>query len=108
MEDLKKILKELESIEDSLRGGDSDTASIDLHFLIVELLDKINNDAQYISKVNREQDKGQVWYLYSFNMRGCINPLDFSMITLLAIFVLFCWVMGIYYIVIGDQSSETR
>ena len=45
MEDLKEILKELESIEDSLRGGDSDTASIDLHFLIVELLDKINNDA---------------------------------------------------------------
>ena len=55
MEDLKKILKELESIEDSLRGGDSDTASIDLHFLIVELLDKINNDAQYISEVNREK-----------------------------------------------------
>ena len=102
MEDLKEILKELESIEDSLRDNDTDTASIDLHFLIVELLDKINNDAQYISKVNREQDKGQVWYLYSFNMRGCINPLDFSMITLLAIFVLFCWVMGIYYIVIGD------
>jgi len=45
MEDLKEILKELESIESSLRDNDTDTASLDLHFLIVELLDKINNDA---------------------------------------------------------------
>ena len=45
MEDLKEILKELESIESSLRVNDTDTASIDLHFLIVEVLDKINNNA---------------------------------------------------------------
>ena len=44
MEDLKEILKELESIESSLRDNDTDTASLDLHLLIVELLDeaKIN------------------------------------------------------------------
>ena len=45
MEDLKQILKELESIESSLRDNDTDTASLDLHFLIVEVLDKINNNA---------------------------------------------------------------
>jgi len=45
MEDLKEILKELESIEVALNDNDTDTASIDLHFLIVEILDKINNDA---------------------------------------------------------------
>tara|TARA_Y100000748_G_scaffold156654_1_gene131087 strand:+ start:433 stop:570 length:138 start_codon:yes stop_codon:yes gene_type:complete len=45
MEDLKEILKELESIEISLRDNDTETASLDLHFLIVEILDKINNNA---------------------------------------------------------------
>ena len=45
IEQKKEILKELESIEVSLNDNDTDTASIDLHFLIVEILDKINNDA---------------------------------------------------------------
>ena len=45
MADLKEIIKELESIESSLNNSDTDTASIDLHLLIVEVLDKINNNA---------------------------------------------------------------
>jgi len=43
MEDLKEILKELEVIEESLKNND--TASVDLHFLIVEILDKIKYNA---------------------------------------------------------------
>jgi len=44
MADLQEIIKELESIESSLNNSDTDTASLDLHLLIVELLDeaKIN------------------------------------------------------------------
>jgi len=45
MEDLKEILKELEVIEESLKNNDTDTASVDLHFLIVEILDKIKYNA---------------------------------------------------------------
>lgn len=45
MEDLKEILKELESIEVSLKENDVETASIDLHYLIVEVLDKIKYNA---------------------------------------------------------------
>ena len=45
MADLKEILKELEVIEESLKNNDTDTASVDLHFLIVEILDKIKYNA---------------------------------------------------------------
>ena len=45
MEDLKEILRELESIEMSLRDNDTETASLDLHLLIVEVLDKIKYNA---------------------------------------------------------------
>ena len=45
MEDLKEILKELESIEVSLKDNDVDTASLDLHLLIVELLDEMKQNA---------------------------------------------------------------
>ena len=44
MEDLKQILKELESIEDLLRYNDTASASLNLHLLIVEILDKVNNN----------------------------------------------------------------
>ena len=45
MEDLKQILQELESIEVSLKDNDVETASIDLHLLIVEILDNIKYNA---------------------------------------------------------------
>ena len=62
MEDLKQILQELESIEVSLKDNDVETASIDLHLLIVEILDKIKYNAQYILKVNRNKIKGEKKY----------------------------------------------
>tara|TARA_B100000287_G_scaffold291217_1_gene274601 strand:+ start:22 stop:159 length:138 start_codon:yes stop_codon:yes gene_type:complete len=45
MADLKQIIEELESIEVSLRDNDTETASIDLHLLIVELLDEMKQNA---------------------------------------------------------------
>ncbi len=45
MADLKQIIEELESIEASLRENDTETASLDLHLLIVELLDQIKYNA---------------------------------------------------------------
>ncbi len=45
MADLKEIIKELESIESSLNNSDTETASLDLHLLIVELLDEIKYNA---------------------------------------------------------------
>ena len=45
MADLKEIIKELESIESSLNNSDTDTASLDLHLLIIELLDEMKQNA---------------------------------------------------------------
>jgi len=45
MADLKEIIQALESIEVSLREGDTSTASIDIHLLLVELLSERTNDA---------------------------------------------------------------
>jgi hypothetical protein len=45
MADLKEIIKELESIEDSLRDNDTDTASLDLHLLLVELLNEVKTNS---------------------------------------------------------------
>ena len=45
MADLKEIIKELESIESSLNNSDTDTASLVLHLLIVELLDEMKQNA---------------------------------------------------------------
>ena len=45
MADLKEINKELESIEDLLRYEDVDSASLNLHLLIVELLDEMKQNA---------------------------------------------------------------
>ena len=45
MADLKEIIKELESIEDLLRYEDIHSASLNLHLLIVELLDEMKQNA---------------------------------------------------------------
>ena len=45
MADLKEIIKELESIESSLNNSDTDTASLDLHLLIVELLNETKKNS---------------------------------------------------------------
>jgi hypothetical protein len=45
MTDLKEIIKELESIEDSLRDNDTETASLDLHLLLVELLNEVKTNS---------------------------------------------------------------
>ena len=45
MADLKEIIKELESIEDSLRDNDTETASLDLHLLLVELLNEVKTNS---------------------------------------------------------------
>lgn len=45
MADLKEIIKELESIEDSLRDNDTESASLDLHLLLVELLNEVKTNS---------------------------------------------------------------
>ena len=45
MTDLKEIIKELESIEDSLRDNDTESASLDLHLLLVELLNEVKTNS---------------------------------------------------------------
>ena len=105
MEDLKEIIQALESIEQQLNNDETVDAQIDLHLLLVSLLDEAKINAQHLLKVNREQDKGQIWRLYLLNTCGCINPLDFSMswyMWMLIFFVAWCWLAGIYYIVKGD------
>jgi hypothetical protein len=41
MADLKEIVQALESIEDYLRDNDTESASLDLHLLLVELLKEV-------------------------------------------------------------------
>ena len=99
MADLQEIIKELESIESSLNNSDTDTASLDLHLLIVELLDEAKINAQYLSEINRIKIKEEVqndllirYSMYSIYIRcalshinnglkigGCINPQGFRM-----------------------------
>ena len=81
MADLKEIIQALESIESQLQSYQELEAGIDLHLLIVSLLDEVkkSEDAQYLLKDDREQVECQVW-CHSFpNTCRCINPLDFSM-----------------------------
>ena len=58
MADLRRIIQALESIESQLQSYQELEAGIDLHLLIVELLDEVkkSEDAQYLSEVDREQD----------------------------------------------------
>ena len=81
MADLKEIIKELESIEDSLRDNDTDTASLDLHLLLVELLNEVKtNSAQLLIKSNRRAIREtEVYVIYNrytqysmFNMCGVL------------------------------------
>ena len=79
MADIKEIIQALESIEEQLNNDETVDAQIDLHLLLVSLLDEAQINAQYISEVDREQVECQVW-CHSFpNTCRCINPLDFSM-----------------------------
>ena len=82
MADIKEIIQALESIESQLQSYQELEAGIDLHLLIVSLLDEVkkSEDAQYLLKDDREQIRSKDGIvLSSLNMRGCINPLDFSM-----------------------------
>ena len=105
MADIKEIIQALESIEEQLNNDETVDAQIDLHLLLVSLLDEAQINAQYISEVDREQIECQVW-CHSFpNTCRCINPLDFSMtwyMWMLAFITAWCWLAGVYYIVKGD------
>ena len=79
MADIKEIIQALESIEEQLNNDETVDAQIDLHLLLVSLLDEAQINAQYISEVDREQVECQVWCHPFPNTCRCINPLDFSM-----------------------------
>ena len=112
MADLKEIVQALESIEVSLRDEDVSTASIDLHLLLVQLLKEVSDaSAQCLSEKDREQiSNSQCVVLYTLNMCGCINPLDFSMTWYMWILVgLIAWCFGVFmYFFFFDKNFQAN
>ena len=111
MADLKEIVQALESIEVSLRDEDVSTASIDLHLLLVELLKEVADaSAQYLSEEDRGQiSNSQCVVLYTLNMCGCINPMDFSMLVQgLVALIVCCMVVFVYYFFFDRNFQANR